>query len=282
MNVSNTSAVLHQLRELNIAPTSFLSLPLELRTQIYEYLIPDDVVQGYWFSRQGARDSRPIRQDQQACCPAILRSNRQIHDEVIGMFYGTARFIMQINGRWRHFLGMGFSTQDSDNAPQRLPPGFRFVRSLRINLYIRWPWKSGEEPITDNRAIRLPLPGATLMDEYLSTGTYELRRVMLAGIVPFKSRMRAIIDTTIADQGLLFRAVLKQHLAPLRKLRGVDLQFDTSDKIGRKGVNRKDIIIESLRSREEVLLVFARLETIRLRFLRKLVEEVSQHTQVSS
>ncbi|CZR51759.1 uncharacterized protein PAC_01636 [Phialocephala subalpina] len=94
--MSINSAVLHQHGQPNIAvprkQTSFLGLPIELRTAIYEHLIPNDHVQGYWFRNKGGPpDRRPVRYDKQPCCPAILRINRQIHDEVIGIFYGTAR-----------------------------------------------------------------------------------------------------------------------------------------------------------------------------------------------
>jgi len=89
--------------------------------------------------------------------------------------------------------------------------------------------------------------------------------------------MRAVIDSTLEDRGKLFKEVLKQHLAPLRILRAVDLKFDDLSKIGSQGVNRTRIILNSLRSKEEVLPVFARLERIRMRVLRKLAEEVSQH-----
>jgi hypothetical protein len=89
--------------------------------------------------------------------------------------------------------------------------------------------------------------------------------------------MRAVIDSTLKDRGKLFRAVLKQYLAPLRILRGVDLTFDHLSKIGGRGVTHRHIVMDSLRSKEEVLPIFARLEQIRTCFLRKLAEEVSQH-----
>ena len=72
--------------------------------------------------------------------------------------------------------------------------------------------------------------------------------------------MRVVIDSTLKDRGKLFRAVLKQYLAPLRILRGVDLKFNHLSKIGGRGVTRRHIIIDSLRSEEEVLPVFTRLE----------------------
>jgi hypothetical protein len=187
---------------------------------------------------------------------------------------------MQVTGRYCYFVGVKFSTEDLDNAPaNKLPPGFRFVRSLHININMRWPWNPGEQPTLDSALPPLPLapPGTTLIAECLSTGSYECRQITLHRVVPFKPQMRAVIDSTLEDRGKLFRAILKQYLAPLRILREVDLNYDDLYKIGGRGDNRRLVIRDSLRSREEVLPVLARLEWIRLCFLRKLVEEVSRH-----
>ena len=187
---------------------------------------------------------------------------------------------MSVTGSSCSFLGVKFSTEDLDNATaNKLPPGFRFVRSLHITVNLRWPWNPGKQPTLDSALPPLPLapPGTTLIAECLSTGSYELRQVTLHGVVPLTHQMRAVIDSTVEDRGKLFRAVLKLHLAPLRILRGVDLKFDDLRKIGGLGDNRWSVIRDSLRPAEEVLPVFARLERIRMRFLRKLVEQVSQH-----
>jgi len=108
-------------------------------------------------------------------------------------------------------------------------------------------------------------------------GSYKLRKVTLDKVALSTRRMPVVIDSTFEDRGKLFRTILKQYLAPLLILRGVDLQFNDLCKIGSQGVHRGHIIRDSLLSREEVLAVFARLERVRMRFLRKLVEQVSQH-----
>jgi hypothetical protein len=188
---------------------------------------------------------------------------------------------MFVTGCYCYFLGVKFCTDDLDNATaNKLPPGLRFVSSLHIAINMGWSWNPGVQPTLDSALPPLPLPppGTTLIAECLSTGSYELRQVTLHEVAPSTRRMPAVIDSTLEDRGKLFRAVLKQYLTPLQVLRGVDLKFDDLCKIGGRGVNRGHIIRDSLRSREEVLPVFARLERIRMRFLRKLVEQVSQHT----
>lgn len=120
-----------------------------------------------------------------------------------------------------------------------------------------------------------PSPGTTLIAECLSTGSYELRQVTLYDVAPSKRLVLAVIICTVEDRGKLFRAVLKQYLAPLGILHGVVLKFDDLVKIGSQGRSCGNII-NSMRSREEILLALTRLEWIRKRFLRKLVEHVSQ------
>jgi len=107
-------------------------------------------------------------------------------------------------------------------------------------------------------------------------GSYELRQVTLYEIEPFERQMRAVIDSAIEDRGELFRAVLKQYLVPLRILRGVDLKLKDIQKIGGERNYQSSVISASLRSREEVLPVFRRLERIKIRFLEKLIDQVSQ------
>jgi hypothetical protein len=192
---------------------------------------------------------------------------------------------MFVTGSNCYFLGVKFRTEDLDNAntaPNKLPPGFRFVRSLHISISMGWPRNLGVlgvQPTLDSALPPLPLPppGTSLIAECLSTGSYELRQVTLHEVVPSTRLMPAVVDSTLEDGGKLFRAVLKQYLAPLQILRKVDLKFDDVCKIGRPGATRGIIIENSLRSREEVLPVLARLERIRMRFLQKLVKQVSQH-----
>lgn len=284
MNAPDISSTVLQVRPRTVkpAPTSFLSLPPELRNQVYFYLVPDAVVEGHSYYGDRRPDIPASRRDLQRCCPAVLRINHQIHDEVMPVFYGTAKFVMQIEGALCHFLGKKFSTDAVDNLPQKLPPCFRFIRSLHIFIYMRWPWQSGEQQPTDNETLRSPLPGTTLMNEYLSPGQNSLRLVSLSGMVPYKSQLRAVIDTTISDRGLFFRWVLKRYLVPLRRLHGVKIKFTTRHKIGgdeRKNRPRREVIHRFSRPEAEVIPILRRLEWIRFYFLMKLVEQASQHNE---
>lgn len=140
---------------------SLLDLPVELRNAIYEHLIPNHQVLDYWFISRfgGPPDRRPVRHDEQKCCPAILRINRQIHHEVIGMFYGTALFLLTVGGRGCYVFGRKFHTNHSTTAPAKvLPPGFRFLRSLFLTVSLNW--RQDIKVILDPSKSR---PGTTLL-----------------------------------------------------------------------------------------------------------------------
>jgi hypothetical protein len=198
------------------------------------------------------------------------------------MFYGKAKFWAEVSGSFCHIFGLKFSTHNlGDAAPNKLPPVFRFIRSLNICIYISWPWNPGEHPNLDSPLPGLPLlpHGTTLIAECLSRGSYELRQINVHEVANSNARMPAVINCTLEDRGRLFRAVLTYYLAPLRILRGVNLKLDGLCKIGHLGCPRwdKNTVRNSLRSKEEVIIAFRRLERIRTRLLRKLAEEVSQH-----
>lgn len=105
--------------------SSFLGLPVELRLLIYEYFIPNEGVWGY-------RLPRNLRSDKEPCCPAILRVNRQIYDEIIGMWYGTAEYGIVIM-RDFHIHGRPISNPDT-----ALSSTFRFITSLSLSVALQW------------------------------------------------------------------------------------------------------------------------------------------------
>lgn len=284
--MSINSAVLHQHqhRQPNITvprkQMSFLNLPIELRTAIYEYLIPNDEVLGYWFISQngGPPDRRPVRHDKQPCCPAVLRINRQIHDEVIGMFYGTARFFMYVVGCRCYVFGMKFATEDlHEVTANKLPPGFRFIRSLHITIKMEWPLGLDVQPTLNSALPPLPKPppATTLLANCLWKRSYELRQVTLGEVGLSPRLMPEVIHSTLEDHGKRFRAICRECLGPLLILRGVDIKFDDLGKLG----GRPATIIRNCPtlSREEVLIALRRVEKIRMRAVRELVERVLQN-----
>jgi hypothetical protein len=91
----------------------------------------------------------------------------------------------------------------------------------------------------------------TLIAECLSMGSWRLRHVTLEQVTTSDPRIPVVIDCTVEDGGFLWRVALKHYLAPLRIIRGVDLNFDGLGKLGGQGVQQGHLIRESLRSREK-------------------------------
>ncbi|KAI9777135.1 MAG: hypothetical protein M1835_005320 [Candelina submexicana] len=120
MDRYNLANARHRLTE--VSPTGdhlhFLRLPGEIRNQIYRLLLTSKDV------RRTVENGAPIYE----FTPSILRVNRQIHDEAIGILYLENRFvgITATCGRLRHIvidnflprISMGDSTK-SHNFPQQ-------------------------------------------------------------------------------------------------------------------------------------------------------------------
>lgn len=243
--------------------TSFLSLPIELRIAIYDHLIPNANVASYGTHTNPAIYP-PFRHDKQPCCPAILRTNRQIYNEVIGMWYGTAKFGMYMTGRHLYFLGTRIHDRNA-----KLPSSFRFVRSLSLDIMLQWPREQSSNLLSSKS-------WTNLIAECLSTGPYNLRQVTLYRVKFSRSNMPVVIDSCLKDRGKQFKSILEQNLGPLRIIRGVNLKFDEIDLLGGRGAWLHGIILESGHPSHVVLRVFGKLQRIRTKFLQSLAEQVSQ------
>jgi hypothetical protein len=244
----------------------FLSLPTELRLKIYEHLVPNDSVPGLLLS-DDARMVDYLRHDMQPCCPALLCTNHQIHDELIDMWYGTATFEITMRGRLLHFLGASFDSRDI-----KLPSTFRHIRSLRIGIMI--DWLKDQSSNTFNHE----WPWWKLIADSLSVGPYKLRHVSLYDGTFYKSNMPMVINSCLKDGGRQLKMVLEWNLGPLRTLRGVDLQLADITLVWGSKVGRSYIITYSGKPNEVVIPVLNRIQRIRQRFLQKLAEDITQNT----
>ncbi|KAF5870318.1 uncharacterized protein Bfra_009702 [Botrytis fragariae] len=91
-----------------------LQLPVELRLLIYKYLVPD----GDILPIRVRERPETLRKDGGSICPAVLYLNRQIHNEVIPLWYGSGNFHSEL---W------DFSV--------RVPSALRFIKSLDIPIF---------------------------------------------------------------------------------------------------------------------------------------------------
>jgi len=246
--------------------SSFLSLPTELRLAIYEHLIPNNIARSRRCPSQGFEQVF-LRHDEQPCYPAILRINHQIYNEVIGMWYGTARFQMVIAGRYFHALGVKI-----DNRNAKLPSNFRLIRSLSISIMLHWPPKG--QPQNSFESLT---PWTQLIADCLSTGPYKLFNITISTVEFYSSQTYAIIDSYLNDRGKQLRRALEWNLGPLRMMRGVNLQFDNIEPFCLSSTGREGMYAEHIHPYSVVLRVFSKMERIRASFLNGLVEEVLQN-----
>jgi hypothetical protein len=74
-------------------PCYLLRIPVELRCRIYEYLLPDTSIPA--IAHQNG-SLLYLRKGQSPVKTAFLRTNRQIHDEAVDMFYGKKTFCVAV------------------------------------------------------------------------------------------------------------------------------------------------------------------------------------------
>jgi hypothetical protein len=188
----------------SLQQTGFLSLPYELRLRIYQYLIPDCVE----FISGTSPKRLPLRLDRVPCCPALLRTNQQIHRELIELFYGSVTFEIII-ARSVHVFGNPFS------AEARLPSTIRWMRNIRIDISLL-PCPQGDN--IECREQYNPLMVA-LIDHLLAMDS-NLRQLEIKLLVRHN-----FYGATVYQEKDLTKCVsgVKYALDPLRSLKGVSI-----------------------------------------------------------
>ncbi|KAF2669579.1 hypothetical protein BT63DRAFT_264421 [Microthyrium microscopicum] len=120
-----------------------MHIPLELRFEIYSYLIPDAEVPAAFHQlkpRECGHHKWPqgdppfLRRDEEPCTPAMLRVNHQIHIELMEMWYSKATFHMnvEIGG-----LGTAYLLGQRYDPKQPLPPDpVGRIAHLKVAIYV--------------------------------------------------------------------------------------------------------------------------------------------------
>jgi hypothetical protein len=137
---------------------------------IYGYLIPDQTRLTY-ASQKLTYELRPVRYDQQPCSPAMLRVNRQIYNEIVGMWYGNADYIMRII--WRAVFIFGETIIERDGV---LPRNFCLIRSLQISINLDMPQSESLDSWDP------PIPWMKVLVDCLATGPKKLTAITLWGV----------------------------------------------------------------------------------------------------
>lgn len=148
-NSTPTTAILDQRPMCDEVASPFMKLPVEVRLLIYSYLMPDMVVHAA--TMPGKALNECLRFDRKPCCPALLRTNRTVHHELVEQWYRSARYCILLEDNALRFADQEFSLVVD------LPFGFRFLRRLDLTIhFIRY----GSLESLKERGTRSKSPGA--------------------------------------------------------------------------------------------------------------------------
>lgn len=113
----------------SLAEQSFplLSLPLEIRLQIFRYLCPDVDCDSLFQSH------KVLRADGFVCNPAIFLINRQLFDEVRDEWYGQVYYRARIHPTGFHLHGCVWSLY------RELPRTLGYIRNLDLEIQLKTP-----------------------------------------------------------------------------------------------------------------------------------------------
>ncbi|RHZ60850.1 hypothetical protein CDV55_106181 [Aspergillus turcosus] len=171
-----------------MSPFPFLSLPPEVRLQIYHYLIPNIPIRNFPLIRN---KKPPLRRDGKPCCPALLRTNHAIHTEAIREWYSAAAYEVIVDAKYILFCGKILAPY----VP--LPSTIRYVTTMHLCIALQ------------RTPLHLLRPEATAPLEHLLG--FQDRLVTLA---------KAIGDPTPAE----LVELLRWNLDPVRQnVRGVEV-----------------------------------------------------------
>lgn len=107
-----------------------LELPVELRSEIYKYVLPRTI-------NNGSRDICWIKGT-----TALLAVSKQIHEEASRLMYGTATFLINIvwdctTFECRCILASGLTPSRAYAFPDRLSPRYlSFIHNFKINIHL--------------------------------------------------------------------------------------------------------------------------------------------------
>lgn len=152
-------------------------------------------------------DPKAIRTDGEQCYPAILRTNRQIYQELLTEWYGSVYYRAYVNQVGFHFLGR--------LASLRWPPPrtLQYVRKLDLSISLKSPSQS---------------PYVTRTPHGLYYDTEFLEKCFLPGatarnlqILHLRFILTQATFSAYRDKPEDLKKDLEDDLAPLRAVRGL-------------------------------------------------------------
>ncbi len=196
-------------------PSPFLALPPELRLLIYRHLIPNRPV--LMLSLDGDSHTELLRDDGEACHPALLRVCRLIYNELLPEWYDWVGCSALIDGGGLRVLDVdvlpGSAAAASTSALRH--PGLSFMKwiYLQVMLPVLPPPELRGSKKPDDTTSRLdPHGGVISLVEYLTGGQFRFEELDLEFAVSDLSFI------SFDDRPVVLRRVLEAIFLPLRTL----------------------------------------------------------------
>ncbi len=114
---------------------AFLNLPIELRRQIYDYLVPDIEV--------SSRPLPPFRREGQVCAPALFTVNRAIYHELLEAWYGNKKATYTIHIDKTRIVLLGLPIYPQKRQGIEIPAAVKYIRNLKVHVEIDYFAKKG-------------------------------------------------------------------------------------------------------------------------------------------
>jgi len=183
----------------------FVNLPVEMRTLIYSYLVPKNMVPS-WISKAKLRS---LKMD--SALP-LLRTNRQVYHEILELWYSSTSYCVYLKENDLFFANKKFGSISS------LPPGFRFIKCLSLIIRLEYQsldharkldgWKS--------KVFQMRLNQVKEIGDFFSTSGPGSLRTLNITFLPL-NRFFAELENA-ANRREAIREGLDFNLHPLRRI----------------------------------------------------------------
>ena len=175
-------------------PFRFLSLPIEIRLQVYRYLAPNT-------------PKSPYRDDGRPCCPSILRTNQTIYKEAMDEWYSFMPYKAYIDTKQLHLLGLTISPDEA------LPWAFQTIKILDLSISLQKVPMPGLEYDPSRYLAARQILYTCFPPRSAGAGNLQRLRIELLVLIPFFKAYRHQPDQ--------LRQALDSNLSAFRNLYGL-------------------------------------------------------------
>ncbi|KAA8651232.1 hypothetical protein EYZ11_007814 [Aspergillus tanneri] len=154
----------------------FLRFPVEVRLCVYRFLIPNVTIRNFPLIR-GRNKTASLRIDNVPCCPALLRTNHQIYNELVSEWYGSTPYEVILDNKYVLFCGKVIPPYAS------LPSTIQWVRSIQLSFSIQGAPRFIHSPSTLESLLGFQDRVMALALSLSPSGTRQLRNLHITVVV---------------------------------------------------------------------------------------------------